>query len=126
MRCILEWIADLKAKHAKNRKIGKQIDVNMAPIYKSYGINLANMGKYYLASTAFVRQSDYEKMTSLFAQWSQQSNSSSKERPYFITRIVLQYLAVQNVQGCRAFINSVCPRDSLRGPSARSPLENFC
>lgn len=125
MRCVLEWISDLKAKHLTNRKCLRQIDARMEAIYRAYGVNLSNMNKHYLASTAFVRTSDHEKMSNLFAKWSQ-IESNAKERPYFIARIVLQYLAVKNVDGCRAFVNSVCPRNELRGPSAREPLENFC
>ena len=84
-----------------------EIDSNMMPIYKSYGVNLWNLKKFHHSSTAFVRQSDCNKMTELFAEWSQKS--TAKERPYFLTRIVLQYLCVRNVDGCRSFIDSVCP-----------------
>eukprot|EP01083_Nonionella_stella_P224023 797792_1 len=96
----------------------------MIPIYKSYGINLWNMKKYYRASTVFVRTNEINKMVDMFAEWSQKS--SSKETPYYIMRIVLQYLCVGNVNGCRQFIQSVCPRDDMRGPSLRHPLENCC
>merc|ERR1712154_550775 len=124
MRYILEWITDLKKINATNKKIVSEIDINMMPIYKSYGINLWNTKNYYKASSAFVRTTAINKMVDMFAEWSQ--NSSSKETPYYITRIVLQYLCVGNINGCRQFIQSVCPRDDVRGPSFRSPLENFC
>eukprot|EP01084_Bolivina_argentea_P257401 433665_1 len=124
MRYVLEWIAELKKSNATNKQALIQIDMNMMPLYKSYGINLWNIKNYYRASTALVRTKDIPKMVDMFAEWSQLS--SSKETPYYITRIVLQYLCVGNINGCRQFIQSVCPRDDVRGPSFRNPLENFC
>ena len=107
MRYVLEWIQEIKKENPRNRKLQKEIYLNMMPLYKSYGINLWNTKEYYKASTAFVRTSDVNKMVDMFAEWSQLS--SSKETPFYITRIVLQYLCVGNVNGCRQFIQSVCP-----------------
>ena len=107
MRYVLEWITDLKKNNLRNRKLINEIDINMMAIYKSYGINLWNTKEYYKASSSFVRTSEISKMVDMFAEWSQKS--SSKETPYYITRIVLQYLCVGNVNGCRQFIQSVCP-----------------
>lgn len=132
MRNVLEWVTELKEEIAKNsnnstrnsKKLNAEIDRNMVPLYKSYGINLWNLREFYKASSAFVRTNEAGKMVEMFAEWSQQS--ASKETPYYITRIVLQYLCVRNVNACRQFIQSVCPRDDTRGASARHPLENFC
>eukprot|EP00485_Elphidium_margaritaceum_P004930 CAMPEP_0202690798 /NCGR_PEP_ID=MMETSP1385-20130828/5692_1 /ASSEMBLY_ACC=CAM_ASM_000861 /TAXON_ID=933848 /ORGANISM="Elphidium margaritaceum" /LENGTH=312 /DNA_ID=CAMNT_0049346103 /DNA_START=24 /DNA_END=962 /DNA_ORIENTATION=- len=131
MRLILEWVNEMKEKLAsdtsmerhKQQKLMKQLDVDMMPLYQSYGVLLWNAKEYYKASTAFVRVGSVNKMVDMFAEWSQ--TSPSQERPFYITRIVLQYLCVGNVQQCRQFIQSVCPRDDLRGPSCRHPLENF-
>jgi len=123
MRNILEWIKELKTQNASNKRAVQQMDVLLMPLYKSYAINLWNVKEYYKASAALVKTAATDKMVEMFAEWSQQS--SSKETPYFITRIVLQYLCNGNVGGCRRFIESVCPRDDSRGPSLRHPLENF-
>ena len=106
MRNVLEWTKELK-QNTTNKRVLQQIAVGLMPLYKSYAINLWNLKEYYKASAALVKTTEVDKMVEMFAEWSQQS--SSKETPYFITRIVLQYLCNGNVGGCRQFIQSVCP-----------------
>merc|ERR1712154_13866 len=51
MQNVLEWIQKLKenAKQSSSQRMKMdEIDFNMMPIYKSYGINLWNLQKYYL------------------------------------------------------------------------------
>jgi hypothetical protein len=123
MRYVLEWITELKKQSDGNKETVREIEKNMVPLYRSYGINLFKTQHYYKASNALALADCLNPMIRLFAEWSQKS--PTKERPLFITRIVLQYLSAGNIQMCRKFIDNVCPRDDTRGSSYRHPLENF-
>ena len=100
------------------------IHTNMQCLYATYGVYLRSTRAYHRSVAALVRITDISPMVAVFNEWAQES--PAVETPFFMTRIVLQYLFIGNVQSARAFLTQVCPRDPFRGPTVRHPLANFC
>ena len=85
MRNLLEWVHELKQEAASKRRDGGELDAKLMAIFKSYALILWNDKAYLKASVALAKTSEVGQMVDLFAEWSQLA--SSKERPFFVTRI---------------------------------------
>ncbi|ETO28744.1 hypothetical protein RFI_08385 [Reticulomyxa filosa] len=84
------------------------VQKNVRQLYKKYGLSLYFNNKHYFnASQMLIKAGEVTPLIDLYADWTQ--NAPPKERPFFLTRMILQFLCLCDVSNARQLIDAITP-----------------